>query len=179
MDSTELFRTSRDIKSRHAKERPLMWRQRISFYARSLRRAEPRFLLPVGAWNTSPLSHPRNRRWIPSRSEGKGKKGMMCRGGNKRGWKRKRTTGRRWKGGRKEARWLIDRVRVWEVGRDSQVQSQRTREPGLPARQRWTMAPSIAIRFPVRAPICMKTRNRNDASRYIRLVLNRGWPHFN
>lgn len=164
MGSTELHTDYFATTSNPVTQRSILWCRGKEFHSTRVPRrgAKPRFLLPVGAWNTPPLSHRGTDAESQAGVEGKKE---WCREGNERDWKKK-DDGKRWKGGRKEVRWLIDRVRVWEVGRDSQVQSQRT-QVDLPARQRWTMASRIPIRFPVHMLICMKTKNRNDPPRYI------------
>lgn len=120
-------------------------------------------------------SSPRNRRWIPSRSK-KEKKRMLQKRGTERSWKKKDDDGREEE---KELRWLIDRVRVWEVGRDSQVQSQRTREPGLACpldRGEWWHRVSLSG-FSYARWFAWK-RETGTMRRDMELVLNRSWPSY-
>lgn len=132
-------------------------------------------LLPVGAWNTSPLLYCGTDVEYQAGMEGKKKDDEEDRKGPRRPKEKGRAA--RTGGGRKEARWLIDRVRVWEVGRNSQVQSQRTREPGFGLLAR-SLAAALgrevndghrtAIRFPVRAGSRenKKPERQDDAPRH-------------
>lgn len=119
--------------------------------------AEPRFLLPVGAWNTSPLPHCGTDVEYQAGMAGKKKDDEEeDREGPKR-LKEEKRTAEGTEGRRKEARWLIDRVRVWEVGREqsgakstdprTQVWFARPFNAALGGGERWHR---IAIRFPVR-----------------------------
>jgi len=115
-----------------------MWTRRISFFVRWS--AESRFFLPPleHVKYTLPSSLCHRGTGVESQAGVEREKGSAEgleeesgeRRGARRALEREEDERRRggWEEGRKEATWVIKRVHMWEVGRDSQVQSQRTRE---------------------------------------------------